>query len=117
MVRTVWNPLQPSPRQKYRKTGKPFFASAVESRSGRRKRLKIWSIFWFSGRETLSEQAGSGHLLQELETYCGSQQGKLAVCTVQGLDSVPSFNLLTQAGPLCPCGGKGVNNGQIISKG
>ena len=78
MVRAVWNPLQPSPRQKNRKTGKPFFASAVESRSGRRKRLKIWSIFWFSASpiwhsETLSEQAGSGHLLQELETYWGSQ--------------------------------------------
>ena len=66
MVRAVWNPLQPSPRQKYRKTGKPFFASAVESRSGRRKILKIWSIV--SGRETLSEQAlaaGAGDLVRE----------------------------------------------------
>ena len=49
-------------------------------------------------RETLSEQAGSGHLLQELETYWGSQQGELAVCR-HGLCAVQG----KLAGPvLCP---------------
>ena len=40
-LRAICHPSQPSPMQRYKK--KPF-ASTVESRNGRMKRLKIWII-------------------------------------------------------------------------